>query len=68
MTQRLLTHLRHVDLAVPDYEAQLDFYRGLWGLVPVAQDPGISFLAAHARGHGHPLSEADERPVSCPRP
>lgn len=46
MTQRLLTHLRHVDLAVPDYEAQLDFYRGLWGLVPVAQDPGISFLAA----------------------
>ena len=26
MTQRLITHLRHVDLAVPDYDKQLDFY------------------------------------------
>ena len=26
MTQRLITHLRHVDLAVPDYQSQLDFY------------------------------------------
>ena len=24
MSQRLLTHLRHVDLAVPDYDKQLD--------------------------------------------
>ena len=46
MTQRLLTHLRHVDLAVPDYDRQLAFYTGPWGLVPVAEDSGISFLAA----------------------
>ena len=26
MTERLITHLRHVDLAVPDYDRQLDFY------------------------------------------
>lgn len=43
---RLLTHLRHVDLAVPDYDKQLDFYAGVWGLTKVAEDSGISFLAA----------------------
>ena len=26
MTDRLITHLRHVDLAVPDYDKQLAFY------------------------------------------
>ncbi|WP_324277938.1 hypothetical protein [Blastococcus brunescens] len=34
MTQRLITHLRHVDLAVPDFATQLDFYSGIWGLAP----------------------------------
>ncbi|GLW75264.1 oxidoreductase [Kitasatospora phosalacinea] len=43
---RLLTHLRHVDLAVPDFEKQLDFYSGVWGLTETASDNGISFLAA----------------------
>ncbi|MFF2817657.1 VOC family protein [Kitasatospora cineracea] len=43
---RLLTHLRHVDLAVPDFEKQLDFYSGVWGLTETASDSGISFLAA----------------------
>src|SRR5215475_8672227 len=42
----LLTHLRHVDLAVPDYPAQLAFYSGIWGLTTVAEDSGIAFLAA----------------------
>ena len=46
MTDRLITHLRHVDLAVPDYDKQLDFYAGVWGLTKVAEDSGISFLAA----------------------
>ncbi|GAA3194560.1 VOC family protein [Actinocorallia longicatena] len=43
---RLITHLRHVDLAVPDYDKQLDFYSGVWGLTEVASDDGVSFLAA----------------------
>jgi catechol 2,3-dioxygenase-like lactoylglutathione lyase family enzyme len=43
---RYLTHLRHVDLAVPDYARQLDFYAGIWGLTTVADDAGIAFLAA----------------------
>jgi catechol 2,3-dioxygenase-like lactoylglutathione lyase family enzyme len=46
MTERLLTHLRHVDLAVPDYDKQLDFYAGVWGLTKVSEDTGIAFLAA----------------------
>ncbi len=43
---RYLTHLRHVDLAVPDYEKQLDFYSGVWGLTATVKDSGIAFLAA----------------------
>lgn len=55
MNGRLLTHLRHVDLAVPDYEKQLDFYGGVWGLTKVSEDSGISFLAA----------EGSPRTTSC---
>ena len=32
MTQSLITHLRHVDLAIPDFERQLAFYTRTWGL------------------------------------
>jgi catechol 2,3-dioxygenase-like lactoylglutathione lyase family enzyme len=46
MTESLITHLRHVDLAVPDYERQLAFYAGAWGLTIAAGDDGIAFLAA----------------------
>ena len=46
MTESLITHLRHVDLAIPDYERQLGFYTQVWGLTEVAADNGISFLAA----------------------
>jgi catechol 2,3-dioxygenase-like lactoylglutathione lyase family enzyme len=41
-----ITHLRHVDLAVPDFARQLDFYEHTWGLTRVAGDSGIAFLAA----------------------
>src|SRR5690349_14921294 len=43
---RLITHLRHVDLAVPDLARQLDFYTGAWGLSTEHDDTGIAFLAA----------------------
>ncbi|MFD3928346.1 VOC family protein [Streptomyces sp. NPDC058614] len=46
MTDRLITHLRHVDIGVPDYEKELEFYSGVWGLTKVAEDSGIAFLAA----------------------
>jgi len=43
---RYLTHLRHVDLAVPDFAKQLEFYAGIWGLTTVTEDTGLAFLAA----------------------
>jgi catechol 2,3-dioxygenase-like lactoylglutathione lyase family enzyme len=46
MNERLITHLRHVDLAVPDYDRQLEFYTNMWGLKPETTDDGITFLAA----------------------
>jgi catechol 2,3-dioxygenase-like lactoylglutathione lyase family enzyme len=46
MTDRLITHLRHVDLAVPDYAKQLDFYTNTWGLTAEHSDTGLAFLAA----------------------
>jgi catechol 2,3-dioxygenase-like lactoylglutathione lyase family enzyme len=46
MTDRLITHLRHVDLAVPDYASQLDFFTGVWGLTAGHSETGLAFLAA----------------------
>lgn len=46
MTNRLITHLRHVDLAVPDLARQRDFYTQIWGLTAEHSDTGIAFLAA----------------------
>jgi catechol 2,3-dioxygenase-like lactoylglutathione lyase family enzyme len=46
MTDRLITHLRHVDLAVPGYARQLDFFTSTWGLTAAHDDTGLSFLAA----------------------
>lgn len=45
MSDRLITHVRHVDLAVPDFDTQVSFYRSTWGLTEVASDSGLSFLA-----------------------
>src|SRR3954465_14576889 len=41
-----ITHLRHVDLAVPDYETQRAFYRDTWGLTETGTDGNLSYLAA----------------------
>lgn len=46
MTDRLITHLRHVDLAVPDYTTQRNFYTDLWGLTAVGEEEGLVYLAA----------------------
>lgn len=46
MSFQPITHLRHVDLAVPDYHRQLAFYQDVWGLTKVADDDGVAFLAA----------------------
>ena len=41
-----VTHLRHVAVGVPDFDKQVAFYEGEWGLTRVADDSGIVFLAA----------------------
>ena len=46
MTNYAFTHLRHVDLAVPDYREQLDFYTRQWGLTDVGSDGDVTYLAA----------------------
>jgi len=46
VTERLITHLRHVDLAVPDFGTQLDFFTITWGLTSETSDSGLAFLAA----------------------
>ena len=63
MTERLITHLRHVDLAVPDYAAQLEFYTRMWGLEAETTDDGIAFLAAAGSPEQYSvrLRKADEK-------
>ena len=65
MTRRLITHLRHVALAVPDYQQQLDFYSGVWGLTVVADDSGVAFLAAEGSPEQYVvrLREASEKRI-----
>lgn len=48
MSNRLLTHLRHVDLAVPDYDKQLDFYAACLG--PDQGRRGLRHLLPRRRG------------------
>jgi catechol 2,3-dioxygenase-like lactoylglutathione lyase family enzyme len=52
---RLITHLRHVDLAVPDFARQLEFYTRVWGLTQVGGDTGVAFLAAEGSPESHVL-------------
>lgn len=61
--ERMITHLRHVDLAVPDYDKQLHFYTEMWGLSPEVTDEGIAFLAAEGSPEQYSvrLRRADEK-------
>jgi catechol 2,3-dioxygenase-like lactoylglutathione lyase family enzyme len=46
MADRLITHLRHIDLTVPDYARQLEFFTRTWGLAAAHSEAGLAFLAA----------------------
>jgi catechol 2,3-dioxygenase-like lactoylglutathione lyase family enzyme len=41
-----VTSLRHVDVAVPEFDRLVDFYSGVWGLRTVEGERDIAFLAA----------------------
>lgn len=42
----LITHLRHVGLAMPQLDEQRAFYGGDWGLTEVAAEDGVYYYAA----------------------
>ena len=65
MPDRLITHLRHIDLAVPDYGKQLDFFTGVWGLTAEHSDTGLTFLAAEGSPEQYVvrLRQADDKRI-----
>ena len=59
-SERLITHLRHVDLAVPDYDKQLEFYTDMWGLKPETTEDGDSPSSP-------PRARRSSTPYACAR-
>ena len=57
-----ITHLRHVDLAVPDFETQRTFYKDTWGLTEQGKDGYLSYFAAVRRARD---AGADGRARPC---
>lgn len=43
-----VTHLRYVGVGVPNFEEEVDFYGGVWGLKQVDGDKDLAFFAAEA--------------------
>lgn len=41
-----ITHLRHFDLAVPDYDQQVEFYGKHWGLTATTDGSDLTYFAA----------------------
>ncbi|MEU1984521.1 VOC family protein [Nocardia sp. NPDC019395] len=41
-----ITHLRHVDIAVPDFDKQVAFYTDNWGLVTTGSERDVAYFAA----------------------
>ncbi|MEE3852961.1 VOC family protein [Gordonia sp. LSe1-13] len=64
MTDYAFTHLRHVALAVPDYEKQLAFYTEQWGLSVAGSDGDVTYLAAEGSPESYIVrirKDADKR-------
>src|SRR4051794_23969522 len=58
-----ITHLRHVDLAVPDFETQRTFYKDTWGLTETGTDGKLSYFAAEGSPEQYVvrLRQSDEK-------
>src|SRR3982750_3687945 len=58
-----ITHLRHVDLAVPDFETQRPFYKDTWGLTETGTDGKLSYFAAEGSPEQYVvrLRQSDEK-------
>src|SRR5215212_5541117 len=58
---RPITHLRHVGIAVPNYERAVEFYTQVWGLIPVANDSGVTFFGTPADPEHYILRVREDR-------
>ena len=58
-----ITHLRHVDFAIPDFGKQRDFYTSLWGLKEEGTDGNLAYLACEGSPENYSvrLREGDKR-------
>jgi catechol 2,3-dioxygenase-like lactoylglutathione lyase family enzyme len=58
-----VTSLRHVDVAVPDFDQQVDFYGGIWGLKRVEGEKDLAFFAAEGSREQfvYRIRKADEK-------
>src|ERR1700674_1957309 len=63
MTQATITGLRSIELAVHDLKQSTEFYRGGWGLEPVASEGDPIHL--RGTGHEHHLVTLRERPKAA---
>ena len=65
MSDRLITHLRHVALGVPDFDKQQKFFTDMWKLTEAETDTGLSFLAAEGSPENYVvrLRRAEEKRV-----
>ncbi|EFC86742.1 VOC family protein [Parafrankia sp. EUN1f] len=63
--ERLITHLRHVDLAVPDFGREFAFFTETWGLKAENTESGLAFLAAEGSPENYcvRLREADQKRI-----
>ena len=41
-----ITHIRHFDIAVPDFDKQIEFYKNHWGLTVQHDDGNVVYFAA----------------------
>jgi catechol 2,3-dioxygenase-like lactoylglutathione lyase family enzyme len=58
-----VTSIRHVDVAVPDFEQQVDFYGGIWGLKRAEGEKDLAFFAAEGSPEQfvYRIRKADEK-------
>jgi catechol 2,3-dioxygenase-like lactoylglutathione lyase family enzyme len=58
-----VTHLRHVDVAAPDFDVLVDFYAGVWGLRREDGERNVAYLAAEGsqERYVYRIRKADEK-------
>jgi catechol 2,3-dioxygenase-like lactoylglutathione lyase family enzyme len=63
MANSSVTHLRHVDVAVPNFDQAVNFYGGVWGLKRIDGEPDVAYFAAEGSDeqYVYRVRKADEK-------